>query len=130
MHCAENQVRSGQANVVSAGLCSTKHFDANHVRSQKCSRSHRECVYTNRPADVAPEHAAAIAWASSIDSLCQAWKESGDVPFPRLTVPSSLDWEHLDARGLRYFHYLASVGQMLDNNNTRKYCLWWKIYDV
>ncbi len=101
-----------------------------NIRSQKCSRSCRECVYASPPAEEASDHATAIAWIESIDSVCRAWRDAGEIPFPQLMVPSSLDWHGLDARGLRYFYFLASVGDVLEKNNTRKFCLWWKAYDV
>lgn len=47
-----------------------------------------------------------------------------------LMVPSSLDWHGLDARGLRYFYFIASLGDILDRNNTREFCLWWTLYDM
>lgn len=51
-------------------------------------------------------------------------------PFPTLMVPSSLDWHGLDARGLRYFYFIASHGDTLVKNNTRQFCLWWEGYEV
>ena len=71
-----------------------------------------------------------IAWVDAIDASCEAWKEDGRIPFPMLAVPTSLDWHGLGPRGLRYFHFLASLGDTLDRSNTRQFCLWWTVYDV
>jgi hypothetical protein len=65
-----------------------------------------------------------------MDSSCQAWKETGRAPFPMLVSPSSLDWHGLDPHALRYFFFLASLGDTLDRNQTRQFCLWWTVYDV
>ncbi|OCT50153.1 hypothetical protein CLCR_07226 [Cladophialophora carrionii] len=71
-----------------------------------------------------------MAWLDAIDGSCQAWRDTGETPFPILMVPSSLDWHGLDARGLRYFYFIASLGDVLDRNNSRHFCLWWMGYDL
>ncbi|KIW70443.1 hypothetical protein PV04_02712 [Phialophora macrospora] len=97
---------------------------------QRCTRSGRECVFASVPAETVSDHATSIAWLNAIDGSCQAWRDSGATPFPILMVPSSLDWHGLDARGLRYFYYIASLGDILDRNNSRQFCLWWMGYDL
>ncbi|EXJ62117.1 hypothetical protein A1O7_02550 [Cladophialophora yegresii CBS 114405] len=97
---------------------------------QKCTRSGRECIYASVPGEALSEHATSMAWLDDIDGSCQAWRDTGETPFPILMVPSSLDWHGLDARGLRYFYYIASLGDVLDRNNSRHFCLWWMGYDL
>lgn len=98
--------------------------------SQRCSRGSRVCVYPSDPRGTASEYALSVAWVESIDAPCQTWKDCGVAPFPSLMVPSSLDWHGLDARGLRYFYFIASHGATLVKNNTRQFCLWWEGYEV
>ncbi|OQV00857.1 hypothetical protein CLAIMM_06299 [Cladophialophora immunda] len=47
-----------------------------------------------------------------------------------LKILSSHDWHGLDPRGLRYLYYIASLGDILDQNNARKFALWYDTYEV
>ncbi|KIY02243.1 uncharacterized protein Z520_02381 [Fonsecaea multimorphosa CBS 102226] len=47
-----------------------------------------------------------------------------------LKVLSSLDWHGLDPRGLRYLYYIASLGNILDQNNSQQFALWYDTYEV
>ncbi|KIW89895.1 uncharacterized protein Z519_09324 [Cladophialophora bantiana CBS 173.52] len=97
---------------------------------QNCARGSRACVYLSLSTGAAADHARSIAWVDSIEIACQVWRESGDTPFPMLKVLSSLDWHGLDPRGLRYLYYIASLGNILDQNNARQFALWWDTYEV
>ncbi|OAP56216.1 hypothetical protein AYL99_09395 [Fonsecaea erecta] len=110
--------------------CPGGNSDTNGDTSQNCARGSRACVYLSSSAGTALDHARSIAWVESIESACRTWRESGETPFPKLKVLSSLDWHGLDPRGLRYLYYIASLGDILDQNKARKFALWYDTYEI
>ncbi|OAL39818.1 hypothetical protein AYO20_00730 [Fonsecaea nubica] len=89
----------------------------------------RACVYPNS-SGTALDYARSIAWVDSIETACQTWRENGDTPIPMLKILSSLDWHGLDPRGLRYLYYIASLGNVLDQNDARQFALWYDTYEL
>ncbi|KAL7941433.1 hypothetical protein V8C42DRAFT_360838 [Trichoderma barbatum] len=90
---------------------------------RKCLFTGSECQYYRPYAAQATDGFAPLWWPTHVEQTCMQWKETGNPPFPMLTVAASLGWHAIPLADLRYLYQTALAVSVLDLSGTSDMCL-------